>query len=126
MKALQIEKYGEIKDSISINEVKKPSVKSNDILVEVKAASLNPIDYKMVEGHLNMISLNLPSTIGFDVSGVVVEKGVDVNNFEIGDEVYSRVPQEQMGTVAEFVSINSELVAKKPKIVLSKKQPDYH
>jgi NADPH:quinone reductase-like Zn-dependent oxidoreductase len=68
----------------------KPSVKSNDILVEVKAASINPIDYKMVEGHLkDMISLNLPSTIGFDVSGVVVEKGVDVNNFEIGD-VYSR------------------------------------
>jgi NADPH:quinone reductase-like Zn-dependent oxidoreductase len=61
----------------------------------------------MVEGHLkDMISLNLPSTIGFDVSGVVVEKGVDVNNFEIGDEVF-RVPQEQMGTVAEFVSINS-------------------
>jgi NADPH:quinone reductase-like Zn-dependent oxidoreductase len=53
----------------------------------------------------------------------VVEKGVDVNNFEIGDEVYSRVPQEQMGTVAEFVSIN--LVAKNQKIVLSK-QPDYH
>jgi NADPH:quinone reductase-like Zn-dependent oxidoreductase len=45
-----------------------------------------------------MISLNLPSTIGFDVSGVVVEKGADVNNFEIGDEVYSRVPQEQMGS----------------------------
>jgi NADPH:quinone reductase-like Zn-dependent oxidoreductase len=65
--------------SISINEVEKPSVKPNDILVEVKAASLNPIDYKMVEGHLkDMISLNLPSTIGFDVSGVVVEKGVQV------------------------------------------------
>jgi NADPH:quinone reductase-like Zn-dependent oxidoreductase len=44
----------------------------------------------------------------------VVEKGADVNNFEIGDQVYSRVPQEQMGTVAEFVSINSNLVAKKP------------
>jgi NADPH:quinone reductase-like Zn-dependent oxidoreductase len=78
------------------------------MIVEVKAASLNPIDYKMVEGHLkDMISLNLPSTIGFDV-GVVVEKGAGVNNFEIGDEVYSRVPQEQMGTVAEFVSINSD------------------
>lgn len=116
MKALQIVKYGEIKDSISINEIEKPSLKPNDILVEVKAASLNPIDYKMVEGKLkDMISLNLPSTIGFDVSGVVVEKGVAVNNFEIGDEVYSRVPQEQMGTVAEFVSINSDLVAKKPK-----------
>jgi NADPH:quinone reductase-like Zn-dependent oxidoreductase len=108
MHALQIVKYGEIKDSISINEIEKPSLKPNDILVEVKAASLNPIDYKMVEGKLkDMISLNLPSTIGFDVSGVVVEKGADVNN--------SRVPQEQMGTVAEFVSVNSDLVAKKPK-----------
>jgi len=116
MKALQIVKYGEIKDSLSINEIDKPSLKPNDILVEVKAASLNPIDYKMVEGKLKeMISLNLPSTIGFDVSGVVVAKSADVNNFEIGDEVYSRVPQEQMGTVAEFVSINSNLVAKKPK-----------
>jgi NADPH:quinone reductase-like Zn-dependent oxidoreductase len=70
----------------------------------------------MAEGKLkDMISLNLPSTIGFDVSVVVVEKGVDVKNFEIGDEVYSRVPQEQMGTVAEFVSVNSDLVAKKNK-----------
>ncbi|CAM4256462.1 NADP-dependent oxidoreductase [Gillisia hiemivivida] len=115
MKALQIVKYGEIKESLSLNEIEKPSIKPNDILVEVKAAALNPIDYKMVEGKLkDMISLNLPSTIGFDVSGVVVEKGADVKNFEIGDEVYSRVPQEQMGTVAEFVAVNSDLVAKKP------------
>lgn len=115
MKALQIVKYGEIKDSLSINEIEKPSVKPNDVLVEVKAASLNPIDYKMAEGHLKeMLPLKLPSTIGFDVSGVVVDKGADVNNFEIGDEIYSRVPQEQMGTVAEFVTINSDKVAKKP------------
>ncbi|AFU69401.1 alcohol dehydrogenase and quinone reductase-like medium chain degydrogenase/reductase, MDR superfamily [Psychroflexus torquis ATCC 700755] len=115
MKALQIVKYDEIKDGLSINKIKKPAVKANDILVEVKAAGLNPIDYKIVEGQLKgMISLNLPCTISFDVSGVVVEKGIDVNNFEIGDEVYSRVPQEQMGTVAEFVAINSDFVAKKP------------
>ncbi|PRX52366.1 NADP-dependent oxidoreductase [Salegentibacter salegens] len=115
MKALQIVKYGEIKDSLSINETEKPSVKPNDILVEVKAASLNPIDYKMAQGHLKeMLALKLPSTIGFDVSGVVVEKGADVSNFEIGDEIYSRVPQEQMGTVAEFVTINADKVAKKP------------
>jgi NADPH:quinone reductase-like Zn-dependent oxidoreductase len=51
----------------------------------------------MVEGHLkDMISLNLPSTIGFDVSGVVVEKGA-VNNFEIGDEVYSECHKNKMG-----------------------------
>lgn len=115
MKALQIKKYGEIKDGLSVNRVEKPSPNSKDILIEVKAASLNPIDYKMVEGHLKeMVPLNLPCTIGFDVSGVVVEKGADVSNFEIGDEVYSRVPQDQMGTVAEFVVVKSDLVAKKP------------
>jgi NADPH:quinone reductase-like Zn-dependent oxidoreductase len=115
MKALQIIKYGKIKDSLSINEIEKPILKAKDVLIEVKAASLNPIDYKMVEGHLkDMIPLNLPCTIGFDVSGLVIEKGADVSNFEIGDKVYSRVPQEQMGTVAEFVAVNSDLVAKKP------------
>ncbi|WP_286760804.1 NADP-dependent oxidoreductase [Salegentibacter sp. UBA1130] len=115
MKALQIVKYGEIKESLSINEIEKPTVQSKDILVEVKAASLNPIDYKMAQGHLKeLLDLDLPVTIGFDVSGVVVEKGNDVTSFEIGDEIYARVPQEQMGTIAEFVTINADKVAKKP------------
>jgi NADPH:quinone reductase-like Zn-dependent oxidoreductase len=115
MKALQIIKYGEIKDSLSINEVEKPSIKAKDVLIEVKAASLNPIDYKLVEGHLkDMVPLNLPCTIGFDMSGVIVEKGADVSNFEVGDSVYSRVPQQQMGTVSEFVAVNSEVVSKNP------------
>lgn len=115
MKALQIVKYGEIKESLSMNEIEKPTVQSKDILVEVKAASLNPIDYKMAQGHLKeLLDLNLPVTIGFDVSGVVVEKGNDVTGFGIGDEIYARVPQEQMGTIAEFVTINADKVAKKP------------
>tara|TARA_R110002072_G_scaffold117168_1_gene248022 strand:- start:185 stop:1222 length:1038 start_codon:yes stop_codon:yes gene_type:complete len=115
MKALQIVQYGAIKDSLTFNDVEKPSVKANDILVEVKSASLNPIDYKLVEGHLkDMVPLNLPCTIGFDVSGVVVDKGADVSNFEVGDKIYSRVPQQQMGTVTEYVAVNSEVVAKKP------------
>ncbi len=115
MKALQIKKYGKIKDGLSIENVEVPTYKENDILVEVKAASLNPIDYKLVEGKLkDMLPLDLPVTIGYDVSGVVIKKGANVQNFEIGDEIYARVPQEQMGTVAEFVSIKSDLVAKKP------------
>jgi NADPH:quinone reductase-like Zn-dependent oxidoreductase len=115
MKALQIIKYGAINDSLSVKEIEKPAITSNDILVEVKAASINPIDYKLVQGHLKeMLSLNFPITISYDLSGVVVEKGVDVTKFEIGDAVYSRVPQEQMGTVAEFVSVHCDVVAKKP------------
>jgi NADPH:quinone reductase-like Zn-dependent oxidoreductase len=115
MKALQIVKYGDFKDSLAIAEIEKPSVQPNDILVAVKAASINPIDYKIVEGKLKeMLKLNLPVTVGYDVSGIVVEKGTDVLNFEIGDEVYARVPQEQMGTITDYVPVKSEMVAKKP------------
>ncbi len=84
-------------------------------LIAVKAASINPIDYKIVQGHLkDMLDLKLPATIGYDVSGIVVEKGADVTNFEIDDEVYARVPQEYMGTVAEFVTVSIEKAALKP------------
>jgi NADPH:quinone reductase-like Zn-dependent oxidoreductase len=115
MKALQIKKYGEIRQGIAFENVAKPTIQNKDILITVKAASINPIDYKIVEGKLkDMLNLNLPVTIGYDVSGVVLEKGSGVSNFEIGDKVYARVPQAQMGTVAEFVAVNNELVSLKP------------
>ena len=115
MKALQIVKYGEIKDSLAINEVNKPTVQSNDVLIEVKAAAINPIDKSIIIGNLQgMLPIPLPSTSAYDVSGIVVETGNEVSNFEIGDLVYSRVPQEQMGTLAEFVAVTSDAVSKKP------------
>ncbi|MFT4668236.1 MAG: NADPH:quinone reductase-like Zn-dependent oxidoreductase [Ulvibacter sp.] len=115
MKALQIIKYGEIKDSLAFNEVNQPSVQANDVLIEVKAAAINPIDKSIILGNLQgMLPIPLPSTSAYDVSGIVVEKGNEVSNFEIGDLVYSRVPQEQMGTLAEFVTVTSNAVSKKP------------
>lgn len=115
MKALQIIKYGELKDSLAFNEISKPAVKANDILIQVKAAAINPIDKSIILGNLQgMLPIPLPSTTAYDVSGIIVEKGEEVNNFEIGDLVYSRVPQEQMGTVAEFVAVTNEAVSKKP------------
>ena len=115
MKALQIIKYGEIKDSLVFNEVSKPTVQANDVLIEVKAAAINPIDKSIILGNLQgMLPIPLPSTSAYDVSGIVVETGNEVSNFEIGDLVYSRVPQEQMGTLAEFVAVTSDAVSKKP------------
>jgi NADPH:quinone reductase-like Zn-dependent oxidoreductase len=115
MKALQITKYGELKDGLSLNETAKPSISAKDILIEIKAAALNPIDYKLVSGGLkDKVPLDLPSTIGFDVSGVIAEKGAEVTDFELGDAVYCRVPQNQMGTVAEYVAVDDTVVAKKP------------
>lgn len=115
MKALQIKKYGDIRQGLAIAHIEKPTFQNKDILIAVKAASINPIDYKIVEGKLkDMLTLNLPVTVGYDVSGVVVEKGSDVLNFGIGDEVFARAPQEQMGTIAEFVAVHSNLVSLKP------------
>jgi len=115
MKALQIVKYGEIRDCLTFNEVSKPTIQAKDVLIEVKAAAINPIDKSIILGNLQgMLPIPLPSTSAYDVSGIVVEKGDEVSNFEIGDLVYSRVPQEQMGTLAEFVVVTSNAVSKKP------------
>lgn len=115
MKALQIIKYGELKDSLAINEVNKPAAQAKDVLIEVKAAAINPIDKSLVLGNLQgFLPIALPSTSAYDVSGVVVEKGNEVMDFAIGDLVYSRVPQEQMGTIAEYVAVTSSAVSKKP------------
>lgn len=115
MKALQITQYGAIKDSLAFNEIDKPTIQANDVLIEVKAAAINPIDKSIILGNLQgLLPIPLPSTSAYDVSGIVVEKGANVSNFEIGDLVYSRVPQEQMGTVTEFIAVTSMAVSKKP------------
>lgn len=115
MKALQLVNYGKIENSLAFNEIEKPSIESTDILIEVMAAAINPIDKEIILGNLkSMLPLNFPATLAYDVSGTVIEKGNSVNNFQIGDEVYARVPQEQMGTLAEYIAVKSGVVSKKP------------
>ena len=55
-----------------------------------------------------------PAPIGFDVSGVVIKKGNNVNHLNIGDEIYSRVPSDSPGTFSEFIAINADVVCLKP------------
>ena len=118
MKALQIVKYGKIENSLVFNEIQKPTVQANDVIIEVKAAAINPIDKSIILGNLQgMLPIPLPSNSAYDVSGIVVETGNEVSNFKIGDLVYSRVPQEQMGTLAEFVAVTSDAVSKKPRSI---------
>lgn len=115
MKALQVIKFGDITDALAFNEVSLPTVEANDVLIEVKAAAINPIDKGIILGNLQtLLPLQLPFTSAYDVSGIVVEKGSEVSHFDVGDMVYSRVPQEQMGTLAEFVAVTSAAVSKKP------------
>lgn len=115
MKALQITGYGEIHKNLRFNAIEKPKVKPNEVLIEVYAAAINPVDYKIVEGALKRIrKLKFPSGTGFDVAGIIVEKGEAVKDLQIGDQVYSRVPTDAPGTFAEFVSVVSDAVSIKP------------
>jgi len=115
MRALQLIKYGDIEDSLAFNEVSKPQVQAEDVLIEIKAAAVNPIDKLIILGNLQgMLPIPLPSNLAYDVSGIVVDKGEEVSDFKIGDFVYARVPQEQMGTIAEYVAVNNSAVSKKP------------
>lgn len=115
MKSLQLTKYGPIKESLVFNESQKPSIEAHDVLVEVHAAAINPIDKSIILGNLqSLLPISFPKTMAYDVSGIVVERGADVDDFEVGDLIYARVPQEQMGTLTEYVAINNKAVSKKP------------
>ena len=115
MKALQITGYGEVKDNLQMMEVDKPAPKAHQVLIEIKAASINPIDYKIVDGALKQVmKLDFPAPIGFDVSGVVTQCGADVKDLKVGDEVFSRVPTEDPGTIAEYIAVDASVVRKRP------------
>ena len=115
MKALQITGYGELAKNLKFKKVPKPQVSDNEILIAVKAVALNPIDYKIVKGNLKeLLSLDLPASIGYDVSGEIVEAGSAVKDLKVGDAVFGRVPQEYMGTLAEFAKVDPKVFALKP------------
>ena len=73
MKSLQLLEYGELNECLAFNEIDKPIVRSQDVLIEVKAAAINPIDKSIIAGNLRaLLPIPLPATLGYDVSGVVV------------------------------------------------------
>ena len=112
MKAAVIREYGA---AIEISDVPQPALLADSVLIEVHAASVNPVDGIVQAGYLKeMMPITFPFTMGFDVSGVVVEVGDQVSKFEIGDEVFSRPNGMQAGTIAEYAVIKEEELAIKP------------
>lgn len=116
MKAAQINEYGHA-DAVKVQEVDKPIISKNQVLVEVQAASLNPFDTMVREGYLQeMVPLELPVTLGGDIAGVVREAGADVTNVAEGDIVYGQanVVAGNSGALAEYAATKAEQVAKAP------------
>lgn len=114
MKAIQFIGYGDISKNILTSEIEKPIIEKDEVLIEIYAAGVNPLDIKVIEGKLKSVStFQLPATLGYDVSGIIVEKGENVTNFNIGDEVFSKVNKQ--GTFTEFVAVNQNIISLKPK-----------
>ncbi|BBI99969.1 oxidoreductase [Ferrigenium kumadai] len=114
MKAVRIHAYGNA-DVLKYEDAPLPDVAPNDVLVQVVAASVNPVDWKIREGYLQqMISYQFPLTLGWDVSGVVDAVGSKVTRFKVGDAVFSRPDIRRNGTYAEYVAIREDELALKP------------
>src|SRR5262249_45004522 len=115
MKAFVINRYGR-NGSGRIAEMPEPELGDDDVLVHVHAAGVNPLDSKIRNGEFKLIlPYRLPFILGHDVAGVVVRVGAGVKQFKAGDEVYSRPADHRIGTFAEFIAIQEQNLALKPK-----------
>jgi alcohol dehydrogenase len=115
MRAFLLDGYGEIADHVRLANVADPIAGYQDVLIEIHAASLNPIDFKIVRGDLKRVSKYwLPRTFGFDASGTVLSTGAQVTRFKPGDAVYARASRETIGTFAERIALPEPFVAIKP------------
>ena len=93
MKAIVLEKAGGVENLI-LKDIKQPTPKENEVLVEVKAISINPVDFKVraVEEVITMIcNDSCPIIVGWDIAGKVAAVGSGVNDFAVGDDVFGMV-----------------------------------
>ncbi len=115
MKAFIIDRYGK-NDGIRVGEMPDPEVRVDDVLIQIHAASINPLDFKIRDGAFKLIlPYRLPLILGNDLAGVVIRVGSQVRRFKPGDEVYARPDKNRIGAFAEFISIREDSVALKPK-----------
>jgi alcohol dehydrogenase len=119
MKSAQIKRYGS-SEVIEINQMTPtPNLAAGKVLVDVKVAAINPVDWKIREGYMQqMIPLQFPSTLGMDFSGIIkqVGEGVSPSDFKQDDEVYGQagVTNGGSGAFAEVALANVESIAHKP------------
>ncbi|MCL6627168.1 NADP-dependent oxidoreductase [Alicyclobacillus shizuokensis] len=115
MRAVYIEAYGG-RDQLKYGELPRPAIGADDVLIEVHAAGVNPVDWKIREGYLKQrLNYTFPLILGWDAAGVVVETGWNVTQFRVGDKVFTRPAIERNGSYAEYLAAPERLVAPIPK-----------
>jgi len=115
MKAFILDNYGSNK-RLRLGEAPEPELRDRDVLVQVHAAGVNPLDAKIKSGEFKLIlAYRLPLVLGNDVAGTVVKTGSKVRHFKPGDEVYARPDKDRIGTFAERIALDEADVALKPR-----------
>ena len=113
MKAFVVTHYGA--DGLAAADVSTPGVGPRDVLVDIRAASINPLDKMVRNGEFKqLIKYKRPFILGHDLAGVITQVGSGVRGFAAGDEVYSRPRDLRIGTFAEQIAIDAADVAHKP------------
>lgn len=114
MKGMAIKKYGKT-SPLEEMEFPVPTLHDEDVLIEIHAASVNPIDFKSRNGMVKILyTCPMPFILGNDCAGIITKVGSKVTQFKIGDRVYSRPPKGRSGTFAEYIAIDQSYVAKMP------------
>lgn len=114
MKALTIKRYGKSPE-IGFSDVPRPTLKADELLVQVHAASVNPVDNMIPTGVFKpVLHFRLPATLGSDLAGVVVEVGSRVTRFQPGDAVFANIFDLGTGAIAEFAVVPESAAALKP------------
>ncbi len=118
MKAVRISEFGGA-DVLKLQEIERPVPAADEILIQVYASGVNPVDWKVREGGNDILRpyLKLPMTLGWDVAGIVEETGSNVTNFKKGEEVYGVPNFPGDGSYAEYVAAKASQFALKPKSI---------
>ena len=117
MKAIAINEFGG-RDKLQFMDLPMPEIKPGEILVKVKTAGVNPVDWKIREGYIkDLFPYEFPIILGWDAAGIVEQAGPEVTLFKEGDEIfaYCRKPMVQGGAYAEYIVLEEEHAAIKPK-----------
>jgi NADPH:quinone reductase-like Zn-dependent oxidoreductase len=115
MKAFIVKRYGK-KEKLHLTEIAEPVINENEVLVQIYAAGVNLLDSMIKWGEFKLfLPYKTPLTNGHDMAGVITKVGSKVSKYKVGDEVFSRVSDYKIGTFAEYIAVNENDLALKPK-----------
>jgi NADPH:quinone reductase-like Zn-dependent oxidoreductase len=115
MQAVVTETYGS-SETMQVKQTARPVAGLNQYLIRVRASSVNPIDWKLLNGSLKIITGRKPPRIlGGDFAGEVVEAGSNVSTYKVGDEVFGLIPANKGGAYAQYIAVQDASMALKPK-----------